>query len=95
MKNFKRKILRHFIPQDDNTEIVLRQPLLRALPLLVDVDVGLALHELCHLKTRTHGKEFITLMDRFMPDWREVRKRLNDSPLDYVSGEKAKDGEAT
>lgn len=53
------------------------------------------LHELCHLKTRTHGKEFIALMDRFMPDWREVRKRLNDSPLDYVSGEKAKDGEAT
>ena len=42
------------------------------------------LHELCHLKTRTHGKEFIALMDRFMPDWREVRKRLNEAPLDFT-----------
>lgn len=39
------------------------------------------LHELCHLKVRSHGKEFIALLDRFMPDWRDVRKRLNDAPV--------------
>jgi len=43
------------------------------------------LHELCHLKTRTHGKEFIVLMDRHMPDWRNIRKRLNEAPLDFIA----------
>lgn len=42
------------------------------------------LHELCHLKVRGHGKEFTALMDRFMPDWREVRKRLNDAPVAHT-----------
>ena len=43
------------------------------------------LHELVHLKIRNHGKEFIELMDTYMPYWRDVRKRLNDSILDYLS----------
>ena len=42
------------------------------------------LHELCHFKFRNHGKEFIALLDRFMPNWREVRQRLNDVPLDLI-----------
>ena len=42
------------------------------------------LHELCHLKVRSHGREFMSLLDRFMPDWRDVRKRLNDAPVAYV-----------
>ena len=42
------------------------------------------LHELCHLRSRTHGKEFIALMDRHMPEWRDVRKRLNEAPLDFT-----------
>ena len=43
------------------------------------------LHELSHLKTRTHGKEFVVLMDRHMPDWRNIRKRLNEAPLDFIA----------
>ena len=36
------------------------------------------LHELAHLKIPNHGKEFEALLDRYMPDWRERRKILND-----------------
>lgn len=42
------------------------------------------LHELAHLKVRNHGKEFIAILDESMPYWREIRKRLNDSVLDYM-----------
>ena len=42
------------------------------------------LHELCHFAHRNHGKEFVALLDRFMPNWREVRAKLNEAPLDFV-----------
>jgi predicted metal-dependent hydrolase len=42
------------------------------------------LHELIHLKVKNHGKEFVAMMDEFMPYWREIRKKLNDSKLDYM-----------
>ena len=35
------------------------------------------LHELAHLRVRDHGKNFAAIMDRYMPDWREVRTLLN------------------
>ena len=41
------------------------------------------LHELVHLKVKNHGKEFVDMMDEYMPYWREVRKKLNDLKLDY------------
>ncbi|OUO88647.1 metal-dependent hydrolase [Gordonibacter sp. An230] len=33
-------------------------------------------HELCHLLERGHGPRFQSLMDAFMPDWRERRAKL-------------------
>ena len=36
------------------------------------------LHELAHLRVYNHGKDFAAIMDRHMPNWREIRKRLND-----------------
>lgn len=42
------------------------------------------LHELAHLKEKNHGKEFIAILDEFMPYWREVKKQLNDSKLDFM-----------
>lgn len=36
------------------------------------------LHELCHLFERGHGKAFWARMDACCPDWRALRKRLND-----------------
>lgn len=41
------------------------------------------LHELTHLITRKHDAVFIAHMDRHLPNWREIRKELNDSRLDY------------
>lgn len=36
------------------------------------------LHELTHLYVPNHGPEFKEYMDRFCPDWRAVKKRLNE-----------------
>ena len=36
-------------------------------------------HELCHLVEFNHSPKFYALMSRFMPEWREVRQRLNQS----------------
>lgn len=40
-------------------------------------------HEFCHLFDKTHGKIFISKMDELLPNWRELKKELNDSTLDY------------
>ena len=42
------------------------------------------LHELAHLTVKDHGPKFIAFMDQYMPFWREIRKQLNDSTLDYL-----------
>lgn len=36
------------------------------------------IHELCHLIEFNHGKEFKRLMDKFCPNWKEIKKRLNE-----------------
>lgn len=33
-------------------------------------------HELCHLLESGHGPHFKALMDSFLPDWREAKKKL-------------------
>lgn len=38
-------------------------------------------HEMTHYFERNHGKNFMNLMDRWMPDWRARRDSLNQSPL--------------
>ena len=35
------------------------------------------MHELAHLKVPNHGKDFIALMDRYMPCWKDLREELN------------------
>lgn len=42
------------------------------------------LHELAHLKVKNHNSDFIAILDNHMPFWRETRKMLNDSKLDYM-----------
>lgn len=34
-------------------------------------------HELSHLQVPNHGKEFWELVERYLPDWKERRERLN------------------
>ena len=41
------------------------------------------LHELAHLRVKNHGPEFIAILDQYMPFWRDIKKLLNDSTLDY------------
>ncbi len=36
------------------------------------------IHELTHLLERNHSKQFYSYMDRFLPNWRETRKSLNN-----------------
>lgn len=36
------------------------------------------IHELCHLIEFNHGKKFKNLMDKYCPDWKEIKKRLNE-----------------
>lgn len=45
------------------------------------------LHELIHLRERTHNATFIAYMDLYMKNWRVLRKQLNDSKLDYYDAQ--------
>jgi len=40
------------------------------------------LHELIHLRVKNHNADFTALMDKYMPFWREVKKKLNEQILD-------------
>ncbi|KFF23828.1 M48 family metallopeptidase [Chryseobacterium vrystaatense] len=41
----------------------------------------IVVHELVHLLERNHNKNFIILMDKFLPAWRVQKKILNELPL--------------
>ncbi|MBB0990285.1 M48 family metallopeptidase [Dietzia sp. SLG510A3-30A2] len=41
----------------------------------------IVVHEMAHYFERNHGERFTSLMDRYLPDWRSRRDRLNGSPL--------------
>ena len=36
------------------------------------------LHELCHLQHHNHSLKFYNALDRHMPHWRAVKKRLDE-----------------
>ena len=42
------------------------------------------LHELAHLKEKTHNKDFVAILDSYMPNWSEVKSKLNNSTLDFL-----------
>ena len=41
----------------------------------------IVVHEMAHLLEPTHNNHFVTLMDKFMPQWRFCRAELNRLPL--------------
>lgn len=43
----------------------------------------LVLHELVHTKVPNHGKDFVAKMDKYMPNWREIKKQLNSQKILY------------
>ena len=42
------------------------------------------LHELTHLVEKNHNERFVSLMDKYMPMWKEVKATLNGQTLDYM-----------
>jgi predicted metal-dependent hydrolase len=42
------------------------------------------IHELVHLVEKSHNERFVSLMDKYMPMWREVKATLNGQTLDYM-----------
>lgn len=49
------------------------------------------LHELAHLKVKSHGPEFVAILNQYMPQWQERKKLLNESKLDYMDSDFKKD----
>lgn len=39
------------------------------------------LHELLHLKERHHNEKFRALLDHYMPNWRSVKRELDELPV--------------
>lgn len=33
-------------------------------------------HELCHIREKNHGPRFYALLEQYLPDWRERKRRL-------------------
>ena len=42
------------------------------------------LHELLHFVEKNHNERFASLLDRYMPMWREIKVTLNGQFLDYM-----------
>jgi predicted metal-dependent hydrolase len=59
-----------------NTELVKKLP---------DCLEYIVVHEMAHLRERTHNKRFIALMDSLLPKWEFYREMLNQSPLRHES----------
>jgi predicted metal-dependent hydrolase len=36
-------------------------------------------HELCHLTYHDHSKEFWQLLERFLPEWKELKEELRQT----------------
>lgn len=44
----------------------------------------IVVHELAHLLERSHNNVFIAYMDRFLPEWRQLKSELNKLPVSHV-----------
>lgn len=44
-------------------------------------------HELAHMLERHHNQHFLEIMNRFLPNWRLLRQKLNESPLSHTEWE--------
>jgi predicted metal-dependent hydrolase len=44
----------------------------------------IVVHEMAHLIVRHHDHRFTNLMDQYLPNWRHVRRTLNEAPLSHA-----------
>lgn len=68
-----RKMKRRWGTCHSSGTIVLNRELMKKDPVLIDYVI---IHELCHLVHHNHGREYYELLARIMPEFRELRKRL-------------------
>jgi len=47
----------------------------------------IVVHEMVHLRESTHNERFVTLMNQFMPGWKQHRQLLNQLPIRHESWE--------
>jgi predicted metal-dependent hydrolase len=40
----------------------------------------IVVHELAHLRERTHGPRFVAVLDAYLPSWKRLKEKLNDIP---------------
>lgn len=43
----------------------------------------IVVHEMVHVLERNHGTRFVTLMDQFLPQWRQFKDELNRLPVGH------------
>ena len=43
------------------------------------------LHELLHNIYKTHNKDFIKDLEKYLPNWESIKNNLNDEVLDYIN----------
>lgn len=44
----------------------------------------IVIHEMTHLLERNHNTRFVALMNKFMPNWKEVKEELNRLPVSHT-----------
>jgi predicted metal-dependent hydrolase len=44
-------------------------------------------HEMVHLLERHHNERFMAYMDRFLPQWKDIKSELNSLPVGYANWE--------
>jgi len=44
----------------------------------------IVVHELIHLLERRHNAVFLSLMDKFLPHWRQLKRELNALPVSHA-----------
>lgn len=43
----------------------------------------IVVHEMVHVMERNHGTRFVSLMDKFLPQWRQYKEELNRLPVGH------------
>jgi hypothetical protein len=47
----------------------------------------IVVHEMVHFFERNHNTKFVSLMDNYMPNWRELKTELNRLPVSHIDWE--------
>lgn len=47
----------------------------------------IVVHEMVHILERNHNEKFINYMNRFLPEWRDLKNELNRLPISHIEWE--------